>query len=96
MTSLPFGKHKGTPIDAVPRDYLEWLLKQDGTRPATREMIRQSFARRPGGQAQAPAARAPPVSIPVSRASTPCPACGAILYITLEESRTEGDDDVPF
>jgi hypothetical protein len=25
---MPFGKHKGTPIAAVPRSYLQWLLKQ--------------------------------------------------------------------
>lgn len=28
QTSLPFGKHRGVPIDAVPLDYLQWLLKK--------------------------------------------------------------------
>jgi DNA polymerase III epsilon subunit-like protein len=27
LRSLPFGKHRGRPIDAVPTDYLEWLVK---------------------------------------------------------------------
>jgi DNA polymerase III epsilon subunit-like protein len=26
---MPFGKHKGTPLGRVPRDYLEWLLGRD-------------------------------------------------------------------
>lgn len=26
---LPFGKHKGSPLDIIPKDYLEWLLKKD-------------------------------------------------------------------
>ena len=25
---MPFGKHKGTPIDQVPLSYIEWLLSQ--------------------------------------------------------------------
>lgn len=25
---LPFGKHKGKPLDEVPREYLRWLVKQ--------------------------------------------------------------------
>lgn len=27
-TVMPFGKHKGTPISEVPRDYISWLLRQ--------------------------------------------------------------------
>jgi uncharacterized protein (DUF3820 family) len=26
---MPFGKHKGKPLSAVPRDYLEWLAGKD-------------------------------------------------------------------
>ncbi len=26
---IPFGKHKGKPIEDVDRGYLEWLLEQD-------------------------------------------------------------------
>ena len=27
---MPFGKYKGTPMGSVPKDYLGWLLKQEG------------------------------------------------------------------
>ncbi len=33
MTSsdpMPFGKYKGTPLSAVPREYSDWLCRQDG------------------------------------------------------------------
>lgn len=26
---IPFGKHKGEPVEDVPTSYLEWLLEQD-------------------------------------------------------------------
>jgi uncharacterized protein (DUF3820 family) len=26
---IPFGKHKGEPIEDVPTDYLEWVTEQD-------------------------------------------------------------------
>lgn len=26
---MPFGKHRGVPMSKVPRDYWNWLLKQD-------------------------------------------------------------------
>ena len=26
---MPFGKHKGTPIDQMPLQYIEWLLTKD-------------------------------------------------------------------
>lgn len=27
-TLMPFGKHKGSPLDIIPKDYLEWLMKK--------------------------------------------------------------------
>jgi DNA polymerase-3 subunit epsilon len=27
---MPFGKHKGKPLSAVPPDYLDWLINRDG------------------------------------------------------------------
>jgi uncharacterized protein (DUF3820 family) len=36
---LPFGRHKGQPLDTVPSDYLDWLLRScklsSGLRAAT-------------------------------------------------------------
>lgn len=29
-TPMPFGKHKGVPLDQVPKTYLTWLFDQDG------------------------------------------------------------------
>ena len=26
---MPFGKHKGSPLDLIPKDYLQWLLKKE-------------------------------------------------------------------
>ena len=28
-THMPFGKHRGTPLDELPRDYVGWLMRQD-------------------------------------------------------------------
>lgn len=35
---MPFGKHKGKPMGEVPKDYLAWLLKQDGFTEKNKEM----------------------------------------------------------
>jgi exodeoxyribonuclease X len=35
-TIMVFGKHKGTPMAEVPRDYKDWLLKQDDVDPYLR------------------------------------------------------------
>jgi exodeoxyribonuclease X len=35
-THMPFGKHKGTPIAEVPRDYARWLLDQPNVDPFVR------------------------------------------------------------
>lgn len=32
-TIMPFGKHKGTPIDQIPADYKQWLLRQSDVDP---------------------------------------------------------------
>lgn len=37
---MPFGKHKGTPIDQVPSDYKAWLLRQPDTDPYLVKAIR--------------------------------------------------------
>lgn len=33
LTKMPFGKHKDTPFDKMPRDYLEWIKRQDDIDP---------------------------------------------------------------
>lgn len=42
-TLMPFGKHKGTPLGAVPASYLIWLLDEGGptNRPDIREYIEE-------------------------------------------------------
>jgi len=35
---MPFGKHKGKPMGEVPKDYLKWLLGQDGFADKNKEM----------------------------------------------------------
>lgn len=40
MPTMPFGKHKGKPIDACPRDYLRWVLTHvEGLAPPIRAAI---------------------------------------------------------
>ena len=40
ITVMPFGKHKGTNMDEVPKDYLIWLSKQDNLSPALENAIK--------------------------------------------------------
>lgn len=46
MSVMPFGKHKGTPIDCLPDDYLEWLYRLPDLRPFLRAAIDQEVERR--------------------------------------------------
>lgn len=41
---LKFGKHKGTCISKVPRDYVEWLSKTEGLRSPLKEVIQEVLA----------------------------------------------------
>jgi len=36
---MPFGKHKGTPMADVPRDYKAWLLNQPDVDPYLRKAL---------------------------------------------------------
>lgn len=36
LASLPFGKYKGVPTAEVPKDYLKWLLGQEGLSPSVK------------------------------------------------------------
>ncbi len=47
LATLPFGRHRGQPISAVPGDYLEWLLRNtDGTSQDVTLTVRTELARR--------------------------------------------------
>jgi exodeoxyribonuclease X len=38
-TIMPFGKHKGEPINLVPRDYKQWMLRQDNVSEHLRKAL---------------------------------------------------------
>lgn len=53
---MPFGKHKGEPVDSLPTDYLGWLLSLgDGLREPLRSAVWTEWQRRqqPKGSAKA-------------------------------------------
>jgi hypothetical protein len=104
MDSLPFGKHRGVPIDSVPTDYLTWFLaNMQALRPATRMMVEAALARRSAGTwadpgpTERPRSKPPTERSPKAEPSTDltCPACGVRLFITLSDI-APGDDAVPF
>ena len=37
--SITFGKHKGTAIQDLPADYIQWLLRQDDLDPYLRKAL---------------------------------------------------------
>lgn len=47
---MPFGKHKGDLISAIPTDYKEWLLRQPDVDPYLAKALN-------GGRHDAPAAK---------------------------------------
>jgi hypothetical protein len=96
--SLPFGKHKGRPIDEVPVDYLQWMAGQK-LQPGTRQMIAESLGRRGSTVPHQPAARQThtrqagrPAARPAAKpdyayALIPCPGCGTVLRVAVTEDR---------
>lgn len=45
--TMPFGRHKGVPVDCLPDDYLEWLVEEvDFTNAALERAVRSEFERR--------------------------------------------------
>ncbi|BDX21670.1 DNA exonuclease [Polynucleobacter sp. TUM22923] len=38
-TIMPFGKHKGEPISQVPKDYKQWMLRQDNVNAFLRKAL---------------------------------------------------------
>ena len=41
---MPFGKHKGSELIDLPKDYVRWLLKQDNVNPYLREALETIFS----------------------------------------------------
>ena len=73
ITSLPFGRHKGTPLAKVPAQYLRWLLTLPDLRPDTREAVEFTLhggqmpltaEREEEGAVPTPAAPAAPAAAP--------------------------------
>lgn len=53
---MPFGKHKGEPVEDLSEDYIEWLLENCDLRPALqKELENQLVAKRGGGIVRGPA-----------------------------------------
>src|SRR5208283_3515914 len=49
IPTMPWRKHKGTPIDQVPRDYLIWVVRNaDALKPELRKEIEDELGMRPG------------------------------------------------
>ena len=45
-TTMPFGKYKARGLDAIPADYLEWLLGNCDLRPALKRSVEAELHRR--------------------------------------------------
>jgi len=43
ITSMPFGKHKGKPLDKVPKDYIEWLTDNGAMDKTENNELRECF-----------------------------------------------------
>jgi uncharacterized protein (DUF3820 family) len=43
MTTMPFGRYGGTPLQDVPKQYLRWLLRQGNIRPDLRIAIKRQL-----------------------------------------------------
>jgi exodeoxyribonuclease X len=47
--TMPFGKHKGEPVEDLPSDYIEWLLAECELRPALQKELENQLVGRQGG-----------------------------------------------
>lgn len=42
--TMPFGKYRGQPLETVPIDYIQWLLRQDNLEPNLREALENQLS----------------------------------------------------
>jgi hypothetical protein len=58
MTYMPFGRHRGEPLSALPQQYLEWLSGLPNLRPPLRGAVHAELLRRiVGGEPPPPSGR---------------------------------------
>ena len=50
MTSMPWGKHRGTPLSQVPAGYLWWVIEASNAGADLRAGVRRELARRLGAE----------------------------------------------
>jgi hypothetical protein len=73
LSTMPFGKHKGSPLSAVPGDYLTWLAgKLDELRDPFRTALVAELARRASASGPTP----PAPSTARREADAACVICG--------------------
>lgn len=46
---MPFGKHKGEPVEDLPTDYIEWLLAECVLHPSLQKELEAQLVARQGG-----------------------------------------------
>jgi DNA polymerase-3 subunit epsilon len=44
IARMPFGKHQGKPLSEVPKDYVQWMLKNGAFDKAENKLLRDAFA----------------------------------------------------
>lgn len=45
LTHMPFGKHQGTPLKGLPKDYIQWLAKSGAFDKPENSQLRESLAK---------------------------------------------------
>lgn len=92
---LPFGKHKGEPIEDVPTEYLDYLLGLDNLYADTRQAIEREKTRRDGGgpthphgtgRVVPPAVRQAAIAIIQAGQEGYAPKCSAEKLTTLNQA----------
>lgn len=46
MTTMPYGRYRGAPIENMPRSYCEWLSKQPFVRPELQAALKRRLGPR--------------------------------------------------